>query len=184
PERRGPGRRAGGGDGRLTPPPSALVRSLRADEVERWRDVRLRALRDSPAAFGSRYENEVGRPLSDWALWAAGLAAGAGRVMFVLDSGQRWRGCAGGLEEAGKAWLVSMWVEPPARGQGLGRRLVEAVVGWAAGRGHDRLHLWVVQGNETASGLYRSCGFVPTGVSQPVGGGRPDVEQEMVRPFS
>jgi len=34
--------------------------------LERWRDLRLRALRDSPNAFGTRYDDELGRPLSSW----------------------------------------------------------------------------------------------------------------------
>ncbi|HEV2121542.1 MAG TPA: hypothetical protein VGW38_02055 [Chloroflexota bacterium] len=57
------------------------VRPLRASEVMQWRRLRLRALRDSPDAFGSRYEEQVEWPLSRWRERTAALAAGAEQIM-------------------------------------------------------------------------------------------------------
>jgi ribosomal protein S18 acetylase RimI-like enzyme len=64
--------------------------------------------------------------------------------------------------------LISMWVHPEHRGRGIGARLLHAVVEWAAGDGAREVSLWVADGNETAAGLYRRAGFVPTGRRQPL----------------
>jgi ribosomal protein S18 acetylase RimI-like enzyme len=57
-----------------------------------------------------------------------------------------------------------MWVDPADRGSGLAAALVGAVVGWARGRGAERVILNVVDANVRASRLYERCGFRPTGV--------------------
>ena len=58
-----------------------------------------------------------------------------------------------------------MYVPARCRQQGLGRRLVQAVLAQAAGRPGVRLvQLTVTQGNDAACALYESCGFVAYGV--------------------
>jgi GNAT superfamily N-acetyltransferase len=64
--------------------------------------------------------------------------------------------------------LVAMFVDPAARGQGIGGALVEAVSVWARARGAARLTLWVTDTNAAALALYRRCGFRPTGKTQPL----------------
>lgn len=60
-------------------------------------------------------------------------------------------------------WLHSMWVDPAARGEGVGDRLVGAVVAWAAESGARQMMLGVVEGNENAAALYLRHGFAYTG---------------------
>ena len=59
--------------------------------------------------------------------------------------------------------LISMWVAPEARRHGAARGLIEAVVDWARGAGHDELQLWVTEVNDGARALYEASGFVATG---------------------
>lgn len=56
---------------------------------------------------------------------------------------------------------ASFWVADGARGRGLGRRLVRALVAACTRAGHGRLSLSVEAGNDRALALYRSEGFVP-----------------------
>ena len=46
------------------------------------------------------------------------------------------------LRDQGDAWLASLYVVPEARGTGLGKQLVQALVAFAAGQGVERLWLF------------------------------------------
>jgi hypothetical protein len=56
------------------------VRRLRADEVLAWRDVRLRALADSPDAFESTYAESVRLGKEAWEERTGALAEGRGSI--------------------------------------------------------------------------------------------------------
>jgi GNAT superfamily N-acetyltransferase len=63
----------------------------------------------------------------------------------------------------GTAALTSLWVDPSARGQGLGDRLVMAVLDWAKSQGFRQVLLWVTEGNSKAESVYLRNGFIRTG---------------------
>ncbi len=63
-----------------------------------------------------------------------------------------------GARERHKATLWGMYVRASARGSGLGRRLIEAVVKHATGR-VEQLQLGVATGNASALRLYIKAGF-------------------------
>lgn len=92
------------------------VRPLHASEFMQWRELRLRALRDSPDAFGSRYEDQVGWPLSRWRERTATLAAGDHQIMFVVERDDgHLAGCAGtyvGPDDV--PVVISMRIDPRA----------------------------------------------------------------------
>lgn len=146
---------------------SVDVRPLRSSEFLQWRDLRLRALRESPDAFGSRYEDQVGWSLPRWQERTAALAAGDDQIMFVVETGDgRLAGCAGAhVEPDGVPVVISMWTDPERRRQGLARMLLDALVDWGRRRGARRLTLAVVRGNHPATQLYLGFGFRPTPVS-------------------
>jgi GNAT superfamily N-acetyltransferase len=145
------------------------IRSTTEEDWEAVRDVRLRALGESPSSFGSSLAREREHSEAEWRLWSGRGRTGAG-VLFVADAGDGFVGLAGGYPEEDPAavHLVSMWVDPAHRGRGLGRSLVQAVIDWARGRGARVVNLWATDGNEPAIALYRSCGFRPTGDAQPL----------------
>jgi len=63
----------------------------------------------------------------------------------------------------------SVYVLPSAQGQGLGRRLLEAVVSHAAGRGMHAMVGLVAAENAASLALHRSCGFAECGRLPQVG---------------
>ena len=104
-------------------------------------------------------------------------------AIFVAIAGRDAVGLAAGIdgEEAGSAELVSMWVDPAVRRDGVGTRLISAVADWAAASGFRTLGLWVVEGNKTAEDAYVRSGFSRTGKRQLVRPAEPAMEFEMSR---
>ncbi|MGC4937704.1 GNAT family N-acetyltransferase [Kribbella sp. DT2] len=139
------------------------LRALTPDDWKVWRDLRLAALSEAPAAFGSRYEDWVG---AEEDRWRARLSVpGSYNVVVSLDGTPS--GMAGGLpaDDNDVRHLVSMWVAPAARGHGLGDRLMAAVEDWARADDAVAVELSVVQGNDTAYALYLRHGYALTGKS-------------------
>lgn len=64
---------------------------------------------------------------------------------------------------AGEAELLRIAVSPEARGQGLGRLLLEACQDELAAAGMAHLFLEVRPSNAPARALYRACGWRPCG---------------------
>jgi ribosomal protein S18 acetylase RimI-like enzyme len=139
------------------------------------RAVRLRALADAPGAFAATLAAEEELTEEDWQRRVAGSG------WYVAFDDQHPIGLAGSYRVAGSNdWhLVSMWIDPSARGSGVAGRLVTAVAN-ATRRAHGaRLLLWVVLGNEPALHLYRRHGFAPTGHRQPLPSDPTVTEMEM-----
>lgn len=154
----------------------AVILQLVPDDWERFRDIRLAALLDAPAAFGSTYAQSV---VYTEHIWRSRLTTA---IMFAAESGGRLIGIAGGLAGQngdGTAMLISMWVDPAARGEGIGARLVNRVIEWARAERFQRLTLWVTVGNDAAERLYARCGFVPTGEVEPIDNGSGHSEKMM-----
>ena len=138
------------------------VRLLVPDDWKTWRELRLNALEEAAYAFGSR--------LADWQgdgdreeRWRARLDIAGQHLVAALD--RRPVGIASGVptDDDGVAELISMWVHPAARGEGVGDELIRAVELWARSTGAGVLRLTVMDGNATASALYVRNGFRYTG---------------------
>jgi GNAT superfamily N-acetyltransferase len=135
-------------------------------------------------AFGSTLAREEAFADEVWDERAARGAAGEDQVTYVAEVEGRWVGMAVGLADgpdATRLALVGMFVEPDARGRGVGGALVEAVAEWARRRGAAVLSLWVVATNRPAIALYERCGFGPTGRRQPLDHTPALTELEMIR---
>lgn len=131
---------------------------MRPDEAGAFREIRLEALRSNPESFGASFDVENAKPL-DW--FAERLASfdvfGAFRGIELL--GIAGFGIHNGPKLAHKGFLWTMFVRPHARGRGIGRRLVEAVINRAR-QSVEIIQLTVVSENAPARCLYEALGFV------------------------
>jgi ribosomal protein S18 acetylase RimI-like enzyme len=119
------------------------VRRLGPDEAPLLRELRLRALREDPAAFWSTYEREVDHPDERW-------AAMLEHPTFVAGDGL---GLVAALPEGDGLHVVGMWVAPEARGTGVADALLDAAIG------DGPATLWVMTGNDRAERFYERRGF-------------------------
>jgi len=165
-------------------PDAPEVRTLTPDDWGLFRRLRLAALRDAPLAFGSTYEREASRTEEQWrerlgwvdgerfVAYVEGEPAGIAAVYLRKEE----RDDPGPVPE-----LVSMWIHPDHRRRGVGRVLVEAVIGWVGGRGHDEVRLMVSADNPAAERFYDTIGFARNGYTQPFPHDAARSEHEMVR---
>lgn len=159
-----------------------VVRTLAAHEWPLYRTLRLRALTDAPAAFGSTLAEARTRTDNDWA-WVLNLGVTSGRDRPLLAE------LAGAA--AGMAWarvdaadpllvhLYQVWVAPAARGRGVAAALLDAAIAWARARNARTMELGVVCGNDAARSLYERAGFRDVGNPAPQRPGSDRMEQMM-----
>jgi GNAT superfamily N-acetyltransferase len=157
-----------------------VVREISPDDWELLRKVRLAALLDAPYAFGSSYAREAPFTREQW---LARINARSVTFFAHLPQAPEPAGLAGVYVEDGIPDLVSMWVRPSARGNGVGEALVTAAADWVRSRGHDAVLLWVTESNTPARLLYQRCGFAPTGDKQPLPSNPELTEIRMRRPL-
>jgi len=144
------------------PARSPAIERLSAGDGERLRAIRLRALADCPEAFATTYEEAAARSLESWGRQLDQIAT------FVATAGGFDLGLVRGTRHDDRedtGYLISLWVAPEARGQGVGAALVEAVVGWTKEQGLKRLVLDVGERNTPALALYTRIGFVQNGTT-------------------
>lgn len=138
------------------------VRRLAESDATTYRTLRLEALKGSPTAFGSSYEESERRPLSSY---AERLKPTDDSAVFGAFEADRLVGTVGvyresGLKEHHKLTLWGMYVTPAARRTGVARRLVGAALDAArAMSGVLQVKLAVEGTNAAATALYRSFGF-------------------------
>jgi GNAT superfamily N-acetyltransferase len=101
-------------------PAVATITRLGEDDWRGWRDVRLAALADSPAAFGSVMEDERAIEEDGWREMVRDAA------IFIATIGSGVAGVVAGLyrDSAQDRGLGAMWVAPQWRGRGVAGMLV------------------------------------------------------------
>jgi GNAT superfamily N-acetyltransferase len=126
----------------------------------------VRAEHDDPRVVGAvrRYVAELdARFPGGFAVVESDLVDPGGHYLLALD-GQRVLGVGGvralpGIDRAPSAEVKRMWVDPSARGTGLGRRLLAALEELAVDLGHRRVLLDTNLVLGEAVALYERAGY-------------------------
>ena len=143
------------------------VRLLTEDEWQTYKDVRLRALRESPEAFAASAEEEESFEDSVWQERLARsrrlLAEDDGDVIGVASVGGVHRTKSDAVGE-----LFGLWVQADRRGTGVARRLLEHAAVVAREAGLKQLVYWVGTDNGRAVAFASSFGFRPTDDRRPM----------------
>ena len=83
-----------------------------------------------------------------------------GERCWVAEQGGRIAGAVFVVRKSARvAQLRLLYVEPSARGQGLGARLVDECIRFARAKGYKSLTLWTQSHLSAARHIYTSCGF-------------------------
>ncbi len=141
------------------------VRFLASADAGAYSAIRLEALELEPDAFSSSAEEhrrlsaeEIGRRLASEDNFVAGAFLGGrliGTAGFYREKGPKTR-------HLGFVWGV--YVNREARGRGIGRAMMEALLDRATKiAGLEQIRMSVTTTQEAAARLYRSLGFEPWG---------------------
>jgi ribosomal protein S18 acetylase RimI-like enzyme len=151
------------------------VRRVTPTEWWEHRRLRLEGLKESPAAFGTRYDEALARPDEYWRTTTARGATGDAVASFVAVVDGAFVGMCTALLDTEITdtrcyQIVGVYVVPDYRGRSLGLSdaLVTEVIRWARrDGGAERVRLFVTDSNERAAAFYRRSGFAETGHSLP-----------------
>ncbi|MEZ0447454.1 GNAT family N-acetyltransferase [Cellulomonas sp. ICMP 17802] len=142
-----------------------IVQQVGENDWQLVQGVRLRALREDPDVFGAALEREERFVESHWR-----MRLRTSTTWIAVDDGGVGRGIVTMLQEPGSPvddrHVVSLWVAPEARRQGLGWALLDAVRQAAEADDARTVSLWLVDGNHAAGDLYVRAGFTRTGERQ------------------
>lgn len=146
------------------------------------REVRLRALADSPESFWEWLADARARSEEAWVEHLARWAGAPTQAVVVADpeDGGPLLGMAGvepyeaeveldadGEPVSPTPRLVTdvwgLWADPSTRGTGLGAALLEACVDWSRDRDAAEAVLWVLDRKADTIAWYGRRGFVPSG---------------------
>ncbi|MGH9297378.1 MAG: GNAT family N-acetyltransferase [Acidimicrobiales bacterium] len=159
----------------IEPAGDISVRRLAPADWKLLKGLRLRALQDSPDAFASTLEREVGFDEETWrsrCVTSAYFLAEVGGTPCGIVAG--FRDFAAPDEQAGSPAspasleMVSMWVAPEYRRLGVASELVEHLLEFGRSEDVDEVSLWVAEGNGAAVATYVRLGFEATGAVQPL----------------
>ena len=148
-----------------------MIRQAAVSDASALRALRLEALQSAPAAFGSAYESELAQPSEHW---PNRLAQTTRYAYFVAEQAGALVGMCGVYRDDGvklrhTAHVVSVYVQPSARGLRYGGQLVNAALGWARAQpGVVQAQLAVITSNAAAINTYMRCGFRVYGVAPQV----------------
>lgn len=144
----------------------AEVRILSASDAEDVFELRHEALRDSPLAFLASPEDDVASSVES----VRDLLSGSVNSLVFGISDTRLEGMVGlyrdrHVKASHKVHLWGMYVRPEARGQGLGRQLLDLALNHARGLdGARSVHLGVSEAAVNAKKLYERAGFEIWGI--------------------
>jgi ribosomal protein S18 acetylase RimI-like enzyme len=160
------------------------IERITPQNVAIFKNVRLRALQDTPLAFGSTYADEWKLSDAEWLNRATRWNGERGVGFLAFDENLTPCGMAGSFldeQDATRAKLISMWTAPTHRQRGIGRLLVHEILNWARTRRVHTLVLMVTSVNESAIRFYDRLGFSRTGHTEPYPNDPSIVEYEMSR---
>lgn len=153
------------------------VRQLGEEDWQQYRDIRLKALRESPEAFAASLDEEESFDEDFWRM----RMKRSDRLVAERDSTPLGIVSVGASSDDNPhtSELFGLWVSPEARGSGVATALVRAGATLAREQGQRQLAYWVGSDNGRAVAFASGFGFRPTAERRPMRVKSEDDEDEV-----
>ena len=148
---------------------SIKITSIPIEDWQKYRDLRLEALKDAPTAFSSSFEDESPTPDEKWQNRLKDALEEKTDFILFAKSGDKLVGMAGAfrsqkIKVRHTATIYGVYVNPQFRSQGLGTKLLESLINKL--KKHPeivKIKISVVTENSGALKLYQKLGFKTVG---------------------
>ena len=127
------------------------------NDFDRLRALRLAALKDTPDAFGAKYEDEAEKPILDWqnrlknTNWCFVVADGVDVGLLAVDRAEKDRNS--------DCWLSSWWIKDAFRGSGIPKLMLTWLEQLCRENNWKKIGLGVWPENIRAIAAYKKLGF-------------------------
>jgi len=127
------------------------------NDFDRLRALRLAALKDTPSAFGAKYEDEAEKPILDWqnrlknTNWCFVVADGVDVGLLAVDRAEKDRNS--------DCWLSSWWIHQDHRGSGIPKLMLNWLEQLCIEKKWEKIGLGVWPDNLRAISAYKKLGF-------------------------
>ena len=152
-------------------------RYLKRKEWATLREVRLRALGESPEMFLATLSQESTYGRRKWRAefkrgwWIVGLTSdGPVSLVGVTYASDEYR-----------YYIEYMWVAPANRGSGIATNMLDFAFARLRRSGIHEIYLWILDGNEPASLLYKKKGFASNDVVHKLNEKKPGRTEEQLK---
>jgi len=141
-----------------------LISTRRIKETDSFlfRELRLRALKDSPEAFMSSYESALSRSPASWREQVELSSMGSMRTTLLAFDAGRAVGIVAAYQiesSPSVAEILQVWVDPNYRGRGIALTLFQDVIAWATSNGYLKLIATIHKENAEVVEFYERLGF-------------------------
>ncbi len=131
------------------------IYQVKESDWQKFKDFRIRAVTESPQAFGDTLEKVLNLPDS---YWIEGIKNK--KVFVITDEDVYVSGLVFGQDDDGVWSIKSLWTEPSYRGKGLAKKLLWHVFKVAKSIDVKIIELGINVKQDAAIKLYESLGFV------------------------
>ena len=161
------------------------VKKILKSDWQKYRDIRLEALKNEPSAFGSSYITELNRTDKDWQERFSMVEKSDGDRFFhsVCDN-NRMISIGGAFRDNNDEWnVVAIYTKSEYRGLGIGKLLMTNILDEFNNRAIKKIFLKVNINQKAAISLYKKFDFkiINTVKNKLMGDGNYYDEYEMIK---
>ena len=160
------------------------IGKLQIKDWQEYRDLRLRALKEDPQAFGASYAENAKHSEEEWKRRLDNAIKGEANWLLFAKENDKLVGMIGAFIEKGAtdtATIIAMYVPIEERGKGISKKLMEGILNELSKKPFlKKVKLMVNKDQIVAVNLYKNFGFKEVGkLHFKMGNGQPAEELVM-----